>query len=671
MATIRVSNRPMAEINPYIYGNFMEFIENHISGMWAEMVENRRMEVYLPEKSTPECWQPYTVNNAAHFLLSRSAYSGTICQQVECIDDNGGFCGILQKGIGVTKARSYAGSVYLCGHGVGSVEIAVGRDYGPFFLAYATATVTGITEDWQKYSFTFTSDATDDDAELVVRFSGPGMLRIDHPSLMPSDNRDGWRKDVVEQTQQLKPGILRFPGGCYADTYHWQRAVGPRDLRKPQSNYHWSDVPHDYRLSEQRTGRHWRPTEPNDVGIDEFMRFCELTGSEALIVINMGTGTPEEAAAWVEYCNGPADSAYGSLRAQNGHPAPYKIRYWQIGNEMYGPWEVGYSGRDGYIKGYKAFHAAMNAVDPGIRFLIDGGDDAEWNRAVLNECAGLFDIIDVHYYPGWEIETEANPLEDVFRNFIAQLDKVEGQIDALRREIESAGLAETVKVAVCEYNISGGGWGQNRAFMSTQGAALFVAGLVGLMVKNADLIEIGNFSNLTNAWWSSAIRTRRDQSHTTTSYHVLSLFANLCKGQLLPSEVECQWLDTGESNCIVRDAAAKEERVQRRRMTVPKIPAQGAVVAYDAAQGEVAVAVMNYTAKETMVSIHMDGFVVAGAPRVAYTTAPAMHWLNDFASPERIQPAYRELEAGASGCVLAPCSFTIVKIPVVPSNEQT
>jgi alpha-N-arabinofuranosidase len=645
MATIRVKSNLQAAINPFIYGNFMEFIERHISGMWAEMIENRRMEVFQPEKSTPENWQPYMVNNTAQYALSRQAYSGTVCQRIECIEHNGGFSGILQKGIGVTKGRAYTGTVHLRGLDVGHVEIAVGRDYGPFFLPYATATVTGITKEWQKFRFSFTSDAACDDAEFIIRFPGQGTLWIDHPSLMPADNMDGWRKDVVELTRTLKPGILRFPGGCYADTYHWQYAIGERDLRKPQSNYYWSDVPLEYSISDHRTRRHWQPTEPNDVGIDEFMRFCRLTGSEALIVVNMGTGTPEEAAAWVEHC------------------APYGVKYWQIGNEMYGNWEIGYSGRDGYIKRYKAFHAAMSAADPDIRFVING-HDSEWNRAMLSECAGLFDYIDIHFYPGWEIEPHANPLTDVFNNFVTRLDGIEKQIHQLRLDIEQAGLTGKVKAAICEYQITGGGWGPNRAFCSTQGVALFVAGVVALMVKNADLIEIGNFSNLTNAWWSSAIRTRREQSHATAPYHALSLYANTLSGQLVPCAVECERIDTGESKYITHDTPDKEERVRTRRMGIDSIPSQDAVAAYDSVKGEVTIAVMNYTAQETPLHIELDGFGVNGTPRVTYTAAPAMHWLNDFASPDRIIPIDGKLDTETMICTLSPCSLTMISIPV-------
>ena len=661
MPRLTITNTPGAAINPYIYGNFMEFIERHISGMWAEMLENRRLEDCIAGKATPEYWLPYSQNNDARFALDNEAFSGTVCQKVECAGDYSGWSGLVQQGIGVTKGRNYTGSIYLRGQGVSSAEIALGKDYGPFFQAYTSAVLTGITGEWQKFTFGFTSDATSDDAEFLIRFQGKGDLRIDHPSLMPADNLDGWRKDVVEHIRALKPGIIRFPGGCYADIYHWQNAVGERDKRRPQSNFHWSDVPHDYRLSDLRTGRHWRPTEPNDVGTDEFMRLCELTGTEALICVNLGTGTAEEAAAWVEYCNGPADSQYGEMRSRNGHPAPYNIRYWQIGNEMFGGWEIGYTGREGYIRGYKAFRAAMAAADPGIRFLIDG-NDGEWNRAMLRECSGLFDYIDVHFYPHWDIEIDANPTADVYRHFFSRLAGVEKAIDELRRDIADAGLAGRVKVAVCEHNLTGGGWGATRAFLGTQGVALFVAGLVGLMAKNADLIEIGNYSNLTNAWWASCIRTRREQSHTTAAFHVLGMYSRLFTGRLLPCSLECASLNAGKYNTFDRDAANEEDRIKSKPSGIETIPSMHALACLNG--DEIVIAAVNYTESITRLGISLEGFGAPGEARIEYTAARAMHWLNDFDSPDRVAPVQATLESGADGCELEPCSVTFVQVKI-------
>ncbi|MCL2866436.1 MAG: hypothetical protein FWF47_01600 [Clostridia bacterium] len=664
MAEVRIQNVPGAEINPFIYGNFMEFIERHISGMWAEMLENRRMEDCLPGKSVPEYWQPYTVNNTARFALHTQAYSGSICQQVTCMEDLGGFTGLMQKGLGVTKGRGYAGSVYLRGHGVQTIEIGIGRDYGVFFQPYAAAVLDGVSGEWQKFCFSFTADTTDDDAALVIRFAGNGIVWIDHPSIMPADNMDGWRKDVVTYIKQLKPGILRFPGGCYADTYHWRNAIGPRDARKPQHNFHWSNVPYDVHLSDQRTARHWRPTEPNDVGIDELMRLCELTDTQALICVNLGTGTAQEAAAWVEYCNGSADTPYGALRAQNGHPVPYGIGYWQIGNEMYGGWEAGYCGRDGYIKGYKAFHQAMSAVDPALRFVIDGFD-SEWNRAMMRECKGLFEYIDVHFYPGWEdIQIDANPVDRVYRHIFTKLQGIKKQIDSLRRDIREEGLTGMVKAAVCEYNISSGGWGDTRVLMGTQGAALFTAGLICLMVQNADLIQIGSFSNLTNAWWSSAIRTRRESIHATPSYHALSLFAHSLTGRVLPCVMTCEHLGTGHANSLNRDPSAGDNRLRQVAMDVKSIPAQAAVAAFDIQAGAVTIAVINFAGDSAALQIRWEGFASLGAPSVCCTAAPDMCGLNDFLSPDRIAPVYSQPAGDAQELTLAPCSLTFITVPV-------
>ena len=668
-AQVTIKNEAASTINPFIFGNFMEFLERHISGMWAEMLINRRMEEVIAGKGVPEHWRPYLVNNDAYFYLDRNPYNGDVCQAVECTNHYGGYSGIIQKNISVTKGRGYTGAVYLRGEGIKNVEIMLGVDYGVFFQPYAEAKIIGITDKWQKFSFAFTSDATNADTHFAIRFAGPGKLYIDHPSLMPADNMQGWRKDVIEHIKELKPGIIRFPGGCYADIYHWQNAIGPRDARKPQSNHHWSDVPHDYQHSHIRTGKNWRPTEPNDVGMDEFMALCELTGTEALICVNFGTGNAEEAAALVSYLNGGSDTKYGAMRAKNGRVEPYGVKYFQIGNEMYGPWEAGYCGQEGYIKGYKEFHKAMQEASPNISFMIDGlGGD--WNRAMLKECAGLFDYIDVHYYPCWDIETDGNTLQDIYNHFFSKLEWVKNQIEELRRDIEEAGMTGKVKAAVCEYNISSGGWGSPRAFMGTQGVALFIAGLVGLLVKNADMIEIGSFSNLTNAWWSSAIRTEREQIHKTPSYYVLAMYAKLLEGDLLPSEVKCGQVPTYAVS-VNRDARNDGDRIKNLQTSQSSIPAQDAVCAIDKSKNELTVVAINYTGKEAELEINLDGFIAMGDAQLTYISAPEMHWLNDFPSGDRIKPIKEQISINEinnkkePGYKLKPCSVSFIKIPVV------
>ena len=299
-------------ISPFIYSNFMEFIENHISGMWSEMLINRKFEDVPQGSSLPSGWEAGGFHNRSLYLLEdHNPYMGSVCARMRCREDRGGDTALIQRGIAVEKGRRYTGHVWLRQSGLSSpVTVALGKSYGRFFLPYTKVSFKDVSEQWAHYSFSLTPDATAD-AEFTVRFAGTGELWLDAVSLMPEDNASGWRRDVVELARQLKPNIVRFPGGCFADTYHWEEAIGDRDLRLPRDNRFWSSVPLNYLESHCRLGRHDRPVEPNDVGIDEFIDFCHLVGAEPLLCVNLGTGTAEEAARWVEYCNGEDSTPMG------------------------------------------------------------------------------------------------------------------------------------------------------------------------------------------------------------------------------------------------------------------------------------------------------------------------------------------------------------------------
>ena len=208
-------------------------------------------------------------------------------------------------------------------------------------------------------------------------FVSPGTkVRADAFSLKPTNTAKGWRKDVVEGLQRVNPKLIRFPGGCFASFHDWKDGIGPIDQRRPEPSYFWGDLNY------------------NDVGTDEFLQLCEMLGSESMLVVNMfhpdkrffaNNGVNEyeagkephgfeipgitdidegirRAAQWVEYCNGPADSEYGKLRAENGHPEPYHVQYWEMDNETFRwfTWED-------YAKNVSRYSKAMKAVDPTIK----------------------------------------------------------------------------------------------------------------------------------------------------------------------------------------------------------------------------------------------------------------------------------------------------------------
>ena len=165
-------------------------------------------------------------------------------------------------------------------------------------------------------------------------------------------NEDGLRLDVLAALKQLRAPVVRWPGGCFADAYHWQEGIGTQDER-PQTANVW-----------------WRQVDPNTFGTDEFIRFCRAVGCEPYICLNVGTGTPQEAMEWLEYCNFAGDSTLAQMRAENGTEAPYGVKYWGVGNEN---WGCGgrFTARD-YAKEYTRFASYLRQTDPAIELIACG-----------------------------------------------------------------------------------------------------------------------------------------------------------------------------------------------------------------------------------------------------------------------------------------------------------
>ena len=170
----------------------------------------------------------------------------------------------------------------------------------------------------------------------------------------PLSDEQGFRKDVLAAARDWGVTILRWPGGDFASQYHWEDAIGPVQNRTRKYNAAWLEE------------------ESNHFGTDEFMAYCKKVGGEPYLCINAGTGTVEEAANWVEYCNATGNTHYANLRRKNGHAEPYGVRYWGLGNEIYGPWQVGHKNAEDYIKFAVESAKLMRWVDPTIRLVACG-----------------------------------------------------------------------------------------------------------------------------------------------------------------------------------------------------------------------------------------------------------------------------------------------------------
>lgn len=475
-------------ISPFIYGNFVEFLDNHVQGMRAQMLHDVSFEGILPpadwchwqaDKDVEDHPWHATGDEAAGAvtLVEGDALNGARFCRLAMERKSGGRCGIRQGGLAVLQGRRYTLAAFLRADGLeGPVTVSLGRDYGPFVASYASADIDVISSEWKRYAVELVPDTTDHDAELSIRAAGTGVLDIDQVTLMPEGHLRGWRSDVVDAVRRLKPNCIRF-GGSAVIAYDWKSGIGDPDRRAPFQNVYWGRM------------------EPNDVGIDEFLQFCELVGAEPLVCVSYNVGGPEDAAAQVEYCNGPPNTRWGSLRARNGHPEPYRVRLWQVGNEQSG---------DVYERSFTAYCQAMRAADPTIEIAASSSSDG-----IVEQGAAVIDYVSPHYYT-------------------PSLLAIRDDIDLQRRRVERLARGRRIRLAITEWNQTAGDWGGPRALMGTLGNALYCARVLHIYQRNCDIVAIANRSNMTNSWWAGVIQTDKSSLFVTPAYHVLQLFSTRC-----------------------------------------------------------------------------------------------------------------------------------------------
>ncbi|HEX5889823.1 MAG TPA: hypothetical protein VFY61_14035, partial [Pyrinomonadaceae bacterium] len=405
----KVENR----ISPLLYGQFLEFMYEGIKGgLHAELLRNRSFEEPPNVIGLSRNWERYPDDRNDDYALSfhwdtQFAYPQQRQIKIENevqehslrVEAGEGVIerhGIYQPRIPIRSGLEYRAYVWLRTTDYnGNVTVALESDSDQRQV-YAAANVDRIVKgEWRKYEFSLRPTRSDLLARFAILFPGRGTVWIDQVSLLPADIAPGGvRRDVFDAIKRLKPAFIRWPGGNVAQDYRWPWGVGPRDERVTWSNLSWKNEP-----------------EPGDFGTDEFIMLSRSLGAEPSITVNVeGRGaTVAEAAAWVEYCNGPATSKYGAMRAANGHPAPFNVKLWEVGNEIWGNWVRGHSDAATYARNYNRYAQAMRAVDPSIKLIAVGDNDMNWNRTVLREAGRNIDYLAIHHYYGRR-EMRGDPL---------------------------------------------------------------------------------------------------------------------------------------------------------------------------------------------------------------------------------------------------------------------
>ncbi|MBI5095999.1 MAG: hypothetical protein HZB26_26630 [Candidatus Hydrogenedentes bacterium] len=351
-------------ISKYVYGQFIEHLGHCIyNGIWAEMLEDRKFYCAVGDKES--LWK--VVGDGAIVMDTSHPYVGAHSPAIPAGH------GIVQEGLGLLAGRDYIGRIVLAGAG----DVKVSLIWGSASEDRQTVSIDGLRDAFQKHDLRFTAKASTDTARFEITGSAP--FRIGAVSLMPSDNVEGLRADVLALLKELDAPIYRWPGGNFVSGYDWRDGLGDPDLRPPRKNPAWRGVEH------------------NDFGLHEFLRFCAILGTDPYIVVNSGQGDVQLARDEVEYVVGAASTPQGKLRARNGHTDPWCVEWWGVGNEMYGDWQLGHMPLGEYVKKHNQFADAMRAVDPKMK-LIGVGATGEWSEAMLAQCSDHMNLLSEHFY---------------------------------------------------------------------------------------------------------------------------------------------------------------------------------------------------------------------------------------------------------------------------------
>ena len=370
---------------------------------------------------------------------------------------------------------------------------------------------------------------------------------------------NGFRRDVLEKVRELNPPLLRWPGGTFTKIYHWQDGVGPASERRCRPNLIWGGQ------------------EDNLFGTHEFIRYCHVINAEPYISVNMGTGSAEEAANWVEYCNGTGTTIYAELRRKNGSPEPFHVKYWGLGNEEEAEPDCGrLQDPAQYAKEAWQFAKLMKLQDPTIKLIVAGvGNSTNWNTTVLQSLHPVADFLSVHWYFR---TTDYSRLLFQVASFDQQLEAYTTFLAGFPAEPKGFShwyrfppRAGAVKLAIDEWGLWNGGTGGREVLWNLEQTytwqdALAVASWLNAMYRHADIIGFATWAQLANV--IAPIQSDRNGSVRQTVFHPLALYAKQCGNQVVPVRCDSPPLDSATKDPLPSLDVAATRHEQNNRMTL-------------------------------------------------------------------------------------------------------
>ncbi len=330
----------------------------------------------------------------------------------------------------------------------------------------------------------------------------------------PFADENGFRKDFVELVRELKIPVVRWPGGNYVSGYNWEDGIGPKDKRPARLDLAWHQV------------------ESNHMGTDEYVQLCKLIGAENFICINGGTGTLDQARNWVEYCNYEKGTYYSDLRRKYGNEEPFRVKYWALGNEIDGPWQMGQKSAEDYVKFALEAAKLMQLVDKDIKLIASGAsyyrpDNGwiDWNDYVLTHMTGTIDYLSVHRYA-----TEALGDDRSFPGMMSLGLDLDQKIEMVKALILKAGTKTgSTRPVYISFDEWAAGWGNSIT------VSLMVAQHLNSFIRHADIVKMANMTMLSNLVGYSP-----EGVYKNATYQAFWLYTNNCLGTSLDVSTACE-----------------------------------------------------------------------------------------------------------------------------------
>ncbi len=444
-------------------------------------------------------------------------------------------------------------------------------------------------------------------------------------------NKDGVRLDVIESLKKLKVPVLRWPGGCFADTYHWREGIGPKNKRPSMLNVWWGSIKED-----------------NSFGTNEFLNMCELLGAEPYISGNIGSGTPSELSDWVKYTTHPnGSSPMTDLRKQNGRKDPWHVQYWGLGNEAWGC--GGNMKAEFYANIYRQYATFMSNWDNKSHlFRIASGasdDDYHWTEVLMKDIPlKMLDAVGIHHYSviDWSQKGSATGFtEEQYFTTMQKAMRMEELVSNHAAIMDKYDPGKKVAIAVDEW----GGWyevepGTNRAFLFQQNTmrdAMIAGTTLNIFNNHCDRVRMANLAQTINVL-QAVILTNEEKLVLTPTYHVMEMYSVHQDALMLPCTVSSNDYKMGNDRLKAISASASKDKNGVSHISVVNIDA-------NAAQD---------------ITIELKDLKFGSVTGRILTSNKIQNY-NSFDNPKRIRPVdYTAFRASGSTIILKIPAFSVV-----------